>query len=344
MSKKKKEIKPQEPKINGFGVTNEQLLDDFLEYEDIEILDDHNNGYESEEDADHDDGFEAMLYLFKYHGKYGVVRMPGWDYYAEELDFLCFETEEEARMKFESMKEVGIKPFKERITDCKEAVGRTDFYIKVKSYYCGVTYQIFQDRNILLDNLRSLDSELIRETLERYQELKNILSENEFTLDSIEKYRPWNDNQRYFIFRLRDEHWEDVTFEQHIPSKIQGRLRCSLDFFPMDEFKAMSSPEGKRKRAEEKAEKEKQAQLWREERDDYLQNHRILTFAQIRDLCEHINIHTCDGTMRQTKSWIKKNMPGKTKDILKELEYMGGYCDCEVVLNCLREAEELEKK
>lgn len=36
-----------------------------------------------------------------------------------------------------------------------------------------------------------------------------------------------------------------------------------------------------------------------------------------------------------TKQWLKNNQPqDKIEDILNEMEEMGGYCDCEVLLNC----------
>ena len=43
----------------------------------------------------------------------------------------------------------------------------------------------------------------------------------------------------------------------------------------------------------------------------------------------------CQHTRMHTKQWLKNNQPqDKIEDILNEMEEMGGYCDCEVLLNC----------
>ena len=43
----------------------------------------------------------------------------------------------------------------------------------------------------------------------------------------------------------------------------------------------------------------------------------------------------CQHTRMYTKQWLKNNLPQeKIDDILNEMEEMGGYCDCEVLLNC----------
>ncbi len=44
---------------------------------------------------------------------------------------------------------------------------------------------------------------------------------------------------------------------------------------------------------------------------------------------------SCDGTLRYTEQWLKENVPcNKIEDITTELKEMGGFCDCEVILNC----------
>ncbi|MCI7813070.1 MAG: DUF2695 domain-containing protein [Lachnospiraceae bacterium] len=49
----------------------------------------------------------------------------------------------------------------------------------------------------------------------------------------------------------------------------------------------------------------------------------------------------CDHSRRFTKQWLVENIPQEQHEvILKELEDMGGYCDCEVMMNCYEEYEE----
>lgn len=43
----------------------------------------------------------------------------------------------------------------------------------------------------------------------------------------------------------------------------------------------------------------------------------------------------CDGTLRYTREWIKKNVPVEIREnVIAEIEDGGGYCDCEVIMNC----------
>ena len=43
----------------------------------------------------------------------------------------------------------------------------------------------------------------------------------------------------------------------------------------------------------------------------------------------------CDHTLRRTEAWIDAHCPPEKKEsILQEINEMGGYCDCEVLLNC----------
>lgn len=65
----------------------------------------------------------------------------------------------------------------------------------------------------------------------------------------------------------------------------------------------------------------------------------ILTPDQAASLLQHIELHlqyhTCKHNHRFTQEWLDQNIDFmKHEAILAELEDMGGYCDCEVLLNC----------
>mgnify|MGYP001128463349 CR=1 FL=1 len=46
----------------------------------------------------------------------------------------------------------------------------------------------------------------------------------------------------------------------------------------------------------------------------------------------------CDNTLRFTKQWLQTNLPAeKIEGVLAEMRVMGGYCDCEVLMNCYEE-------
>ena len=47
---------------------------------------------------------------------------------------------------------------------------------------------------------------------------------------------------------------------------------------------------------------------------------------------------SCDNTLRFTKQWLQNNLPSeKIEAALAEMRTMGGYCDCEVLMNCYEE-------
>ncbi len=87
-----------------------------------------------------------------------------------------------------------------------------------------------------------------------------------------------------------------------------------------------------------KEEKKAMIKNWKEtQRRDY-----ILTKAEAEKLLNYLdNIlenTPCDNTLRFTKEWLQHNFPaGKIEGILAEMRAMGGYCDCEVLMNCYEE-------
>ena len=57
----------------------------------------------------------------------------------------------------------------------------------------------------------------------------------------------------------------------------------------------------------------------------------ILTADQVYDLCDE----GCDHTRRFTQEWLDANIDANLhEDVLIEMEDMGGFCDCEIALNC----------
>ncbi|MBD5519127.1 MAG: DUF2695 domain-containing protein [Lachnospiraceae bacterium] len=43
----------------------------------------------------------------------------------------------------------------------------------------------------------------------------------------------------------------------------------------------------------------------------------------------------CNHELCYTEQWLKDNLPEeKVKSVIAEMKEMGGYCDCEVLLNC----------
>ncbi len=70
----------------------------------------------------------------------------------------------------------------------------------------------------------------------------------------------------------------------------------------------------------------------------------ILSANEAASLMQYLELklqyHTCKHNHRFTQEWLDANIDFMRHDaILNELEDMGGYCDCEVVLNCYEDYE-----
>ena len=66
----------------------------------------------------------------------------------------------------------------------------------------------------------------------------------------------------------------------------------------------------------------------------------ILTQDQAQALkhyvaCQMRNVADCDGTFKYTKQWLDQNVPAERHDeVIEEMQSDGGFCDCEVLINC----------
>ena len=71
----------------------------------------------------------------------------------------------------------------------------------------------------------------------------------------------------------------------------------------------------------------------------------LLTLEQVASLFEYLesqlNQSGCDQSLTHTKQWLAINIPQEQHEaILSEMEALGGYCDCEVLMNCYEEYED----
>ena len=65
----------------------------------------------------------------------------------------------------------------------------------------------------------------------------------------------------------------------------------------------------------------------------------LLSLEQVASLFEYLEEQLdgsgCDHSSRHTQKWLDMNVPNDDHEkVLAELEDMGGYCDCEVLMNC----------
>ena len=65
----------------------------------------------------------------------------------------------------------------------------------------------------------------------------------------------------------------------------------------------------------------------------------ILTEENVQKLFEYLEEQLdnscCDHTLHHTEQWLKENISQEMiESVIAEITDMGGYCDCEVLLNC----------
>lgn len=64
----------------------------------------------------------------------------------------------------------------------------------------------------------------------------------------------------------------------------------------------------------------------------------LLSKAQVEEMFEYVEARVdeceCDHSRTHTRNWLLNHVPEKAEDALAEIAEMGGYCDCEVLMNC----------
>lgn len=65
----------------------------------------------------------------------------------------------------------------------------------------------------------------------------------------------------------------------------------------------------------------------------------VLSEENVQELFEYVEEQLddsgCDHTLRHTEQWLKDNISQEMiESVITEITDMGGYCDCEVLLNC----------
>lgn len=84
-----------------------------------------------------------------------------------------------------------------------------------------------------------------------------------------------------------------------------------------------------------KADKKALTQKWKADQSKGY----ILTEENVQELFEYLEEQLddacCDHTLRHTEQWLKDHISKEMiESVIAEITDMGGYCDCEVLLNC----------
>ena len=84
-----------------------------------------------------------------------------------------------------------------------------------------------------------------------------------------------------------------------------------------------------------KAKKKELSKVWREAqcRDYWLTEENVQELFEYLE--EQLDNTGCDHTLHHTERWLKDNISqDMIQKVIAEITDMGGYCDCEVLLNC----------
>ena len=89
-----------------------------------------------------------------------------------------------------------------------------------------------------------------------------------------------------------------------------------------------------------KQEKKALLKSWKAEQNKKYVLNKTKVRQLFRFLDNELSKVPCDNSLCKTQLWISEHCPPeKMKGILQEIREMGGYCDCEVLLNCYEDYE-----
>lgn len=85
---------------------------------------------------------------------------------------------------------------------------------------------------------------------------------------------------------------------------------------------------------------ERTAEKWKAEQNKKYLLNKTKVRQLFRFLQKELDKEPCDHTLKKTAQWVGAHCPpDKLEPILQEMRDMGGYCDCEVLLNCYERYE-----
>ena len=89
-----------------------------------------------------------------------------------------------------------------------------------------------------------------------------------------------------------------------------------------------------------KQEKKELLKRWKAEQNKKYLLNKTKVRQLFRFLQKELKKEPCDHTLKKTAQWVGAHCPpDKLEPILQEMRDMGGFCDCEVLLNCYERYE-----
>ena len=117
-------------------------------------------------------------------------------------------------------------------------------------------------------------------------------------------------------------------------------MRYKVAFDMPTESRELVPVEAPKEKTKEKS-KEKKASKKSVKEEKQLVLNRAQAIGLIGYVEDMVSAHGCDHTLRYTMQWLQEALePDEVEKALAEIRDMGGYCDCEVTLNCYEEYDE----
>ena len=215
--------------IEEIGICSE---DDFWEavYENSKELKCDVYGFYSNRAAFEKDGILANVFLMECREKYIVYtddEFDGSECCSLGLQFIeygLFETYEAADEYYKTLINVGIPSGKEQIKKCKEDLTESEnICVKSRSgIYDNVDFNVYYKNILIIEHMNGLEPEKINKAV---QDFNDYCKRNNLMIEDIQKYRPWNSNQRYYVVHVIKGIEEYEIWYVHIRSDLQGRER-----------------------------------------------------------------------------------------------------------------------
>ena len=201
-----------------------------------------NNGVDSCElqyTDKYDDYAEEIAVLCKWGNFYYVYGIPSMtNGYGD--DYLSFEE----MMTYD--KEKAITHYNEISYQCvpvsemrkkyKEMINNERIYCDYKPNVFSGYWNLKIDYNLVLEKYPEISLEEIQTAFEKYENMKNKLSEKGISIENIYKRKEYPGNQRYYMFDLYSDSCGRIVHEVHIPSKMQHKKRDVLEFLDISEI------------------------------------------------------------------------------------------------------------
>lgn len=188
-------------------------------------------GFLTEYGAFNENGSPALVLMNKYRGKY-IVWVSDEKTDGDDTGYIykgdIFDTKEEADIYFNSLVGKGLKAGDEQIEDCLKEVTNADLVLIAPNIETSedVDFCVYYRGNLLIEHMKTLLPETINRAIAQYKE---YCKKNHVVISDLYKICSQTSNQKYYAIFFHDEEYNGDCIYLHIPSKLQGKERTTIE-------------------------------------------------------------------------------------------------------------------